>query len=148
MSNSKTSGTDFGLNGDWSDLPDSLENRLAASQYLVEVGLAGGPLEDIAYRLTVKLAAERKAAKDQYDALTCEVRKHKERWKRERIISNGLADDLAELEEAHELLEAESDLNLSAMKTCQERLDNALSTVDTLAQGIDWDALLTNGDNE
>lgn len=127
--------------GDWTELPDSLENRLAASKYLIECGLAGGPLEDICYRLTVKLAAERKASKDVYDVLSSEVKKWRTRFKIEHDVASGLLEDVGDLEDVVELLEAESDFNVSALITAQERLDNALATLEDLSPYINWEDL-------
>lgn len=146
-----TSGTPCEASGawtdDWSNIPDSLERRLAASKWLVDVGLSGGPVEDVAYRLTVRLAAERLASKQQYDLLSAEKERYRSRFLMEREFCTDLLDENAELKGTYELLKAENDANIKAFSTAQERLDNALRTVDTLAQGIHWEALL-NGDSE
>ena len=128
------------------DAPEpTLERRLLASQYLVEHGLAGGSLEDIAYRVTVKLAQERKASRDIYELLSSEAMKWKTRFRLEHAVAEGVLEDCAELEETLELVEAECDFNTEALITAQERLDNALETYDAIAPFIDWAAMI--GDN-
>ena len=125
------------------DAPEpTLERRLLASQYLVEHGLAGGSLEDIAYRVTVKLAQERKASRDIYELLSSEAMKWKTRFKLEHHVAEGLLEDNAELEWQLEAAEAEADFNVDALITAQERLDNALATYDAIAPFIDWAAMI------
>lgn len=141
MSNSAASGPPCEVNGVWTDIPDGLEKRLAASQYLVDVGLHGGTPEDIAYRLTVQLAAERKASKDQYDVLSAEVARYRARFLMEREICNDVLDEVSDLEEQMALLKAETDYTVQALITAQERLDNALATYDDLAPYINWEGI-------
>ena len=150
MTTSATSGTDFDPSGwteDWENIPDTLEGRLLASQWLSDVGLAGGPPEDIAYRLTVRLAAERLASKKQYDILSAEKERYRARFLVEREFCTDLLDENADLKADYDQLKAENDANVSAFTTAQKRLDNCLSVVDDLAQGIHWESLL-NGDND
>lgn len=141
MNNSAASGPPCGVSGNWTEIPDTLEGRLAASQYLVDVGLYGGSPEDIAYRLTVQLAAERKASKDEYDLLSAEVKRYRARFLMEREFCNDLLAENAELEENLELLGAENGFNIDALITAQERLDNALAAYDDLAPYIDWEGM-------
>lgn len=141
MNNSAASGPPCELNTNWTDIPDTLEGRLAASQYLVDVGLSGGPPEDIAYRLTVQLASERKASKDQYDLLSAEVARYRSRFLLERELCNDVIAENCDLEEDLKLAEAEADYSVSALITAQERLDNALATYDAIAPYINWNEI-------
>lgn len=142
---SNTSGQSSGTTINWTELPDDLERRLAASKYLIDIGFHSGTIEDQAYRLTVALAEARKANKDLWDAMGAEVSRYRERWTRERFISNDLADENAELAEGNELLLLENDQLTSALITAQERLDNALAWCDDVSPHINWN-LLTGDD--
>lgn len=154
MQNSAASGPPCETSGDWAnetwhsaEAPEpTLERRLLASQWLVDVGLSGGSIEDIAYRLTVKLMQERHASKHQYDVLSAETKRYRSRFLMEREFCTDLLDENAELKGNLELLEAENGYNVEALVTAQERLDNALDMVDTLSGQVNWNLLLTNGD--
>lgn len=141
-----TSGLSSETSLNWTEIPDSLEKRLAASNYLVEIGLHTGSGDDKAYVLTVALAEARKANKDLYDSMSAEVRRYKERWHRERLISNDLADENADLDEKISNLEGDLGFLTDSLITAQERLDSAMTWCDDLSQHINWDAL--TGDND
>lgn len=136
-----TSGLSSGTNWNWTELPDDLEKRLAASQYLVEIGLHVGSADDKAYALTVALAEARKANRDLWDAMSAEVSRYRERWNRERLISNDLADENAELAEQVDDLIAEKALAVDACITAQEKFDNAVAWCEDVSPHINWNLL-------
>jgi len=139
MSTSSAGGPNFSPNGELA--PDSLENRLAASVYLTELGIKGD-LESICYQLTVQLAEARKANKDLFDLMSPEVQRYRQRFLRERDLANDVLEELDEMIEQNEMLKAESGFNVDALITAQERLDNALNTIEELSPFIDWNGAL------
>lgn len=128
------------------DFPEelSLEQRLAASVYLNDLGITG-TVEDMCVRLTVELAKARQANKDLHEMMSNEIarlrsrsEKMRDRWVMERDIVTECLEDILDLEEKVEMLEVENDFNVDALTTAQMRLDNALATVDELSPLIDW----------
>lgn len=140
MSDSVWSGQPCGVSGDWTeDVPEpTLENRLAASQYLVERGLAGGTLEDIAYRLTVELAKARNANDEMYELLSNEKERYRARFLMEREFCTDLLDENAELEGSLQLAQEEASQWEKGWDTAQRKLENALAMYDDIAPYINW----------
>lgn len=121
----------------------NLANKLAASIYLAETGVTGS-LEDICYYLTVELAATRQANKDMYEMMSNEVERYRHRWTFERNLATDCLDDIVDLEAQVEALTLEAESYAESFETAQERLENALSTVDAITPMIDWNGLLND----